>query len=299
LEALKTKTDLLKKVLYVDDDRFAQTLVSAALADRFVFESETSGANAVATAESVNPDVILLDLAMPNVDGFEVLMKLKNNPNLSSIPVICLSGKQDEDSRTRAYKLGASGFILKPVDVKQLSNDIDKLIASMNSTVSSIDSRRTVFIGFNSNEIRVKMQNDIRNLSLLDKPTVVLSCASGNDFFSSYADTEKPTELSKLIFMQIKPAFMTRLPYLENLNSITGELKSLLDMDPSNYTLLFNEPEVVLSSKDVENKSATALLLGQTLTQLFPKVNYYMKASVDQKINTEVNSVAKMLVGLF
>ena len=289
----------INTVLFIDDDRFTQSLVASALEDRFKVIAETSGSNALAAAELCQPQLILLDLAMPNVDGFDVLMRLKAHPILSSIPVICLSGKQDETSRNRAYKLGASGFIQKPVDVKLLSSDIEGLLNSMNLQFSSKDGRKTIFVGFNEKEILSKIKNDIKDLMSKNKRVVILSFSEGSNFFSNFSAEEWDQNRNDLIFLQIKPTFITRLPYLENLSSITGELKALIDSDPSNYVLLFDEPEAALRSSDSDTSKASALLLGQAMSQLFPKVFYYMKTSTDQGVNSRINELAKLLIGNF
>lgn len=300
LESLRADKKLIvKTVLFIDDDRFTQGLVATALEDSFKVIAETAGANALPAAELCQPQLILLDLAMPNVDGFDVLMRLKGHPILSSIPVICLSGKQDETSRNRAYKLGASGFIQKPVDVKLLSKDIEGLLNSMNLEFSSKDGRKTIFVGFNEKEIMSKMKSDIKFFVGGDKGVVVLSFSEGSDFFSNFSPEEKAYTNGDFIFLQIKPAFITRLPYLENLSSITGELKALIDSDPTKYVILFDEPEAAFSSSDSETTKASALLLGQAISQIFPKIKYYMKTSTDQGVSYRINELAKLLIGNF
>lgn len=300
MDSLKVrKNAFVKKVLLVDDDRFSQALVTNAIASKFEVTSETSGANAVTAAEAVQPHLILLDLAMPNVDGYEVLMRLKKHPALASIPVICLSGKQDETSRARAYTLGASGFIQKPVNVKMLSEDIESLMNSMNSEISSADGRKTVFVGFNMKELRDKIKNDIEDVAGTEKNVVVLSFAEGADFFSHFPDSEKFSQDKKVAYLQVKPAFITRLPYLENLSAITGELKALIDADPSEYVLLFEGPDAAFGNLESENSKAGALLLGQAMSQLFPKVRYYMKTSSEQTESSRVNDLAKLLIGYY
>ena len=61
------------------------------------------------------PSVILTDLEMPNMDGFEFLSELKENKNFSSIPVVMITSRTDEHYSTRAFELGAAAFLTKPV----------------------------------------------------------------------------------------------------------------------------------------------------------------------------------------
>lgn len=289
----------LDTVLFVDDDRFTQTLVSTTLEDRFNVVNETSGAQAIATAEKCRPQLILLDLLMPNVDGYEVLMRLKNHPILSSVPVICLSGKKDESSRDRAYKLGASGFIQKPVDVKRLSKDIEDLLESMNTEMSSSDGKRTVFVGYNNGEIYSKLKSDIEKIRKNKRSTLILSFAEGETFFSHFNDEEAKGSDANMVYLQIKPTFITRLPYLENLSSITAELKTLIEGQPEDYNLLFEGPESAFGDLQSEKSKASALLLGQALAQIFPKVHYYMETSSDSNSTRKIHELSKLLLGNF
>jgi two-component system, chemotaxis family, response regulator Rcp1 len=68
---------------------------------------------------STRPDIILLDLNMPRMDGREVLQELKADPSLSSIPVVVLTTSESEEDVLRSYQLHASCYITKPVDLEQ------------------------------------------------------------------------------------------------------------------------------------------------------------------------------------
>ncbi len=70
------------------------------------------------------PDLILLDLNLPKKDGREILMELKNNPDLRSIPVVILTTSQAEEDVLRSYDSGANCFIVKPVDLEQFTATI-------------------------------------------------------------------------------------------------------------------------------------------------------------------------------
>ncbi len=70
------------------------------------------------------PDLILLDLNLPKKDGREILMELKNHPDLRSIPVVVLTTSQAEEDVLRSYNSGANCFIVKPVDLEQFTATI-------------------------------------------------------------------------------------------------------------------------------------------------------------------------------
>jgi DNA-binding response OmpR family regulator len=113
------------KILVVDDEADVRNVVSAILKqagyDVVVAEYGLSG---YSKAQSEKPDLVLLDLMMPVVDGFEVLSKLKNNPRTSSIPVIILTAKIDAASERECMRLWAADYIKKPWGPRELQDRI-------------------------------------------------------------------------------------------------------------------------------------------------------------------------------
>jgi CheY-like chemotaxis protein len=88
-----------------------------------------SGEGAIANRlEFPLPDLILLDLRMPRVPGFEVLRWLRNNEEFSCLPVIILSSSREESDMKRAYALGANSFLVKTGDSKQLAGMVQALV---------------------------------------------------------------------------------------------------------------------------------------------------------------------------
>ena len=80
----------------------------------------------LAAAEN-KPDIILSDLEMPRLSGFELLEALKSNENLSDIPVIIISSRSDDAHRREAFELGAAEYLVKPYDEKALLEQISLL----------------------------------------------------------------------------------------------------------------------------------------------------------------------------
>ena len=80
----------------------------------------TSGKEGLRAASGHKPDIILLDIMMPNMDGFEVLEKIKKSPKTLKIPVIMLTAKGDTESKVRAASLYDEDYIVKPVQIETL-----------------------------------------------------------------------------------------------------------------------------------------------------------------------------------
>lgn len=78
-------------------------------------------------ARAPRPDLILLDLGLPKKDGREVLQEIKSDPNLSSIPVVIMTGSDDEDDRVQSEILGVDSFITKPVDLEKFLTVVRQL----------------------------------------------------------------------------------------------------------------------------------------------------------------------------
>ena len=109
-------------VLLVDDDPVARLLTASALAERNwrVIEAD-GGASALELFANNQPDVVVLDALMPGVDGFETCARLRGLPGFEHVPVLMLTGLDDDASITRAYEAGATDFFVKVHAVELLS----------------------------------------------------------------------------------------------------------------------------------------------------------------------------------
>lgn len=110
------ENDILKgaKVLWVEDDKFLRNMIDQRLVPTGAdLVSVTDGAKALETIKSYIPDIIMLDLLMPNVDGFEILKLVKSDTAIKHIPVLVLSNLGQKEEIERCKKLGAEDFIIK------------------------------------------------------------------------------------------------------------------------------------------------------------------------------------------
>lgn len=108
-------------VLVIDDSKDVHRLLSARLRqEELVLRCTISGEEGLASAKSERPSIVLLDLDMPEIDGFEVLRRLKEDAGLVNIPVIVLSGLQSPQDKVTAFDLGAVDYVTKPFDLTEL-----------------------------------------------------------------------------------------------------------------------------------------------------------------------------------
>lgn len=109
-------SDTLKKILIVDDNSVNLTVIKAVFNNLYKVHAVNSGATALRFLEKQRPDLILLDVEMPEMTGKELLKILQADPNLSTIPVIFLTANHDEASEAEAFLLGAVDYIRKPMN---------------------------------------------------------------------------------------------------------------------------------------------------------------------------------------
>ena len=120
-----------KSIMIVDDDEFVRDILTAAIesVDGFSVASFHSGIEAMREIVRLSPRLILLDLLLPDMDGLDLIRRIKAEPLTAGIPVIVLSGHDEPDIKRNALKTGASLFLTKPIGSAELRNHIERLIA--------------------------------------------------------------------------------------------------------------------------------------------------------------------------
>ena len=117
-------------VLIVDDDEQLREFVRVNLEmDGCVVREAGSAEEGLAALDDEPPDLVLLDVMMPQVDGFEMLRRMQDRHGVGSVPVIMFSGKVDEETATRAAREGAQAFIGKPFDPQALIESTKQLLS--------------------------------------------------------------------------------------------------------------------------------------------------------------------------
>ena len=103
-----------KKILIIEDDKFLRELISMKLQkEGYTIVEAVDGEEGEKKIKEEKPDLVLLDLILPGIDGFEVLSRIKEDPAVSSIPVIILSNLGQKEEIEKGLKLGAIDFLVK------------------------------------------------------------------------------------------------------------------------------------------------------------------------------------------
>ena len=108
-----------ERILIVDDSATAAYIVATILSD-YECRAVTNGPEALAMLNTFLPDLILLDVIMPGMDGFQVCEAVKNNPNHSDIPIVMVTSLNDRESKIKGLKAKADDFLSKPIDAIEL-----------------------------------------------------------------------------------------------------------------------------------------------------------------------------------
>ena len=119
-----------KIILIVDDSADNIQLLSGVLKQYYKVKAATRGDKALIIAQKTPaPDLILLDVVMPEMDGYEVCQQLKSNPETMNIPVVFISGNTADEEQQKGLALGAEAYLGKPVDSDKLLSLIENLLS--------------------------------------------------------------------------------------------------------------------------------------------------------------------------
>ena len=127
-------TRLKRKVLLVDDEDSLRRVMKDLLErEGYVVSEARDGVQALDEVDRTGPDVIVLDLNLPGLDGYGVLSHLRSRPATADIPVVVLTAKGDEDNEVRVFELGADDFLTKPFRARALSARLDAVLGRRRS----------------------------------------------------------------------------------------------------------------------------------------------------------------------
>ncbi|PLY11673.1 MAG: two-component system response regulator [Desulfuromonas sp.] len=118
-----------KKILVVEDEESLLKLESILLTSKgYDVQGATNGQEALDLLPEVQPDLILLDIMLPNIDGFEVCRRIKEDPETRHIPVIMLTAKKSREDMAKGHEVGADWYITKPFKSANVVETIQRFL---------------------------------------------------------------------------------------------------------------------------------------------------------------------------
>ena len=134
----------MSTVLIVDDDLTArETLVAMLEGERYDLQVAKDGAQALQVLKEIQPDLILLDVMMPGMDGYEVCRRIRSTPELAEVPIILLTALDDRASLLRGIEAGADDFLSKPADRRELTARV-RTITRLNRYHTLMEQRENI-----------------------------------------------------------------------------------------------------------------------------------------------------------
>jgi two-component system cell cycle response regulator DivK len=118
-------------ILYVEDNLDNRTLVRRILmAEGYTLIEAVNATQALDILQSTRPNLILMDINMPDMDGYSLTAKIKNTPGLESIPIVAMTANVMRGDRERSLEAGCDGYIQKPIDIDKLPDQVEHFMRS-------------------------------------------------------------------------------------------------------------------------------------------------------------------------
>jgi DNA-binding response OmpR family regulator len=178
----------LNRILAVDDEPFNLELLKSILSDGYQFHAAQSGTECLRVASKIRPDVILLDVSMPNMNGYEVCRRLKQSEDTKDIPVMFVSARSTLDERIEGYNAGGYDYIVKPFAREELVTKLKALFkvkAQQRELETQVQQATEIAFSAmsNSSEVGIVMQFVERTKELLTQDSL---CSALIEALSSY-----------------------------------------------------------------------------------------------------------------
>ena len=128
LDQIERPTANLTRVLIVDDEPFTIDMLQTFLEiNGYEIFSALNGEDGLVLVQVEQPDIMILDLMLPDIEGYEVCQRLRSVPDTSALPILILSARAEASSRERAIKAGADGYLTKPVQFAELLSELTRM----------------------------------------------------------------------------------------------------------------------------------------------------------------------------
>jgi two-component system sensor histidine kinase/response regulator len=253
------------KILIVDDQPNNLKVISSILSENYKLFVANSGEKAFKILEVEKPDLILLDIMMPGMDGYEVCERLKLNENMKDIPIIFLTAKSELEDIVKGFELGAVDYITKPFKIKEVEVRIKNHIRLENAKeeLRELNAEKDKFFSIIAHDLKSPFGALIGMLELMSKNFELFTEEelrdTSKELYNSAQGVYKLLE-NLLEWSRIQRKSINFHPTESNTYLIVKNITQILGMQASNKSIeLVNElPEYLITYSD-ENMISTVI----------------------------------------
>jgi CheY-like chemotaxis protein/MinD-like ATPase involved in chromosome partitioning or flagellar assembly len=285
---------MAEKILIVDDDIDSLKLIGLML-QRHGYEvvAANAGNQAIAKAASDHPDLIILDVMMPDMDGYEVTRRLRSNAATQNIPIIMFTAKTLIDDKVKAFELGADDYLTKPTHPAELASRVKAILARNPTKGDGSGSHGSLTLGVMGVKGGVGTTTIAMNIAAAmlqpESAPIIADFCLGYGTMGLFLGHNKASSMSTLLSQA--PNEITERAVEEQLITHQSGLRLLLSSSRPKEALLNYAPETALElAKILKKLSSTVVLdLGNHMT---PAIGRVIRAVDQLLVVVEPNKVA-------
>ena len=163
-----------RKILYIEDDPDSRVMMADILdLNGFAFIGASRGLEGIRMATNDSPSLILLDINLPDMDGYEVTTLLRSIKALDSVPIIAISVETNDQSRERILSAGCDGFISKPINIKEFLGMIDEYLTGRKDLIAPEDEKK--YLTEYNIRLGERLQNKIEEMEKINKNLISMN----------------------------------------------------------------------------------------------------------------------------
>jgi CheY-like chemotaxis protein len=271
---------MAEKILVVDDDLDTLKLVGMMLQRQgYTIVAAINGAQALAKVPAEKPDLILLDVMMPDIDGFEVARRIRTNPAFTSVPILMFTAKTQVDDKVQGFEAGADDYLPKPTHPAELLAHVKALLGRSRATATGAavapakKARILCFIGAKGGLGTSTLAVNVAVTMAGRKQDVLLfELRPGLGFAGTLLGITKPSGLTALMHHrpeEINPALVEK----EIVGHPSGLRVLLASSEPHDYVMISQTARIEAITRALSAMTQTLILdLGNGLTEATAKI---------------------------
>ena len=155
------------RILHIEDEQSIRKLVSRVLEENYQVAGASTGLEGIKKAQSFQPDLILMDLQLPSMSGYEATTRIRSFHELKDVPIIAVTGNNSAEEREKTLAAGCKGFIPKPIDLFALPDQIEEYL--LGKTEETTEERRSEYFRQYSEELVKKLQGRVEELTMANE----------------------------------------------------------------------------------------------------------------------------------